>query len=122
MTRAQPEALARLLVGAVLLLRPRAAARALGTSAAGRHPVLRLLGARQVVQGAVSVRGLSPGGRALGAVIDSLHALSCLVLARQRPHLRTPALRNAALASAFAAWETARAVRSRSSHGRGTRS
>lgn len=113
MTRPEREAQARLLIGAVLLLRPSAAAPVLGTSAAGRHPVLRLLGARQVVQGTVSIRGLRPRGRALGALVDSLHALSCLALARQRPQLCTPALRNAAVSTAFAAWAAAGAARSR---------
>ena len=110
MNTPHPEALARLLTGSILLLAPRLAAPVLGTQRAGQHPVLRLLGARQVVQGAVTSRGLSPTGRRLSATVDALHALSCLALAWRRPSLHTPALRNAALASGFATWAVAGAA------------
>jgi len=101
-------ALVRLATGSVLLLKPAAAAAALGSPRAASHPVLRSLGARQVLQATVSLRGLGPRGQALGAVVDTTHAASCVVLAWRRPSLRTPALRNAGVAALLAAWGFAR--------------
>ena len=119
MNRPPAEALTRLLVGTALLLRPQRAAPVLGLQPTGEHLVLRLLGARQVVQGAVISRGPGQTGRTVSAAVDGLHAASCLALAWWHPQLRTPALRNAGLATGFATWALVGAARSTNSHDAG---
>ncbi|TSD99467.1 hypothetical protein FOS14_11810 [Skermania sp. ID1734] len=64
--------------------------------------VLRVLGARHVVQGAISAR---VGDRALyrlGAGVDVLHALSMVAVAVASPRWRRAAATDAVVATAFA--------------------
>lgn len=75
---------------------------------AGRVPsydsvqVARVLGAREIAQGAVTA--LAPSRRVLvwGAVVDALHATSMAGLAAVSPRHRRPALASAGLAAAAA--------------------
>jgi hypothetical protein len=90
--------------GLVSLLRAGAVVdvlRAPGTPRA--RAVVRVLGARHLVQ-LVATRVLpSRGCRAGGAVVDGLHALSCLVLAAVSPTWRRGACADAVVAGVFAA-------------------
>ena len=64
---------------------------------------VRVLGARQLVEGAVLARraGLPPPKWSIA--VDALHALSMLALAATKPRLRPAALRSAASALSLAA-------------------
>lgn len=66
-----------------------------------RH-VLRVLGARQVVQAAVSLVHPSHRVLAVGSAVDALHAASCLGLAAADSRWRRGAVLGAADAAAFA--------------------
>ncbi len=65
-------------------------------------PVVRALGARHLVQSAVT--GVDPSGTVLrwGAGVDVLHAASMVALAAVSPRHRRPALVSAASATGFA--------------------
>lgn len=65
--------------------------------------VLRVLGARHLLQAALEPAGRRPGLRVLGAIVDGLHALSGLGLAAFDPRWRRAALADAAIATAFSA-------------------
>jgi hypothetical protein len=86
----------------VLLLRPDVAARAMGASRGGKHPVLRLLGARHAVEAVALTSTNSPSAMKVAAGVDVLHGSTCLLLAAASKRERTPALRNAALAAVLA--------------------
>lgn len=105
--------LARAAWGAVCLLTPGPVHRVLG----GREPdpwerrVLRVLGARHLVQAVASrflPRGLAAGG---GAAVDGLHALTALVLAGVDARRRRSALADVLVAAAWCAWGASRLPR-----------
>ncbi len=85
-----PGSLERLLVGTVADDRARV--------------VIRILGARHLLQAMVTARG-GPTLRRLGGGVDTLHALSMAALAATDPKRRRAAAVNAAIALAFAAGE-----------------
>lgn len=98
-------AAARATWGAVLLAAPDAVF-ALATRPRSDAPrragvVLRVLGARQLVQSALV--SLRPRRRVLtaSAAVDAVHALTCLVLAALDPRWRRPVLLDAAVAASF---------------------
>jgi len=90
-------------LGAAMLIRPRAVAGLVSSGASSPSPVIvQVLGARQLLQGvAVMAR---PGRRLLltGSVVDVLHAGSMLAAARWWPRYRQPALTSAAMAAGSA--------------------
>jgi hypothetical protein len=77
--------------------------------ATGRFPGRRarraaqLLGARHLVQAAVTALAPAPGVLAVGAGVDSLHAASMLALAAVSPGTRRAALTDALAEALFAA-------------------
>ncbi|MCA1711267.1 MAG: hypothetical protein LC789_06350 [Actinobacteria bacterium] len=101
--------------GVLLLTQPARVAGVLGAPVEGSHPVLRILGVRQVVEAAAAVIA-KPTTAVLDAsvAVDALHVLSCLGFAAVRPERRRPALGSAALATALlvATWLSGRADRS----------
>lgn len=94
--------LARMGLGLRLLLWPNLSAHALGSPTSGSHPVLRLLGARQLVQAGLDLRFRSPRAGTVNVATDTAHGLSCVALAAASPQRRTPALRDAIVAAALA--------------------
>lgn len=94
--------LARIGLGLRLLLRPNLVAHDLSSPTSSHHPVLRLLGLRQLVQGGLDLRFRSPFAGTLNVATDIAHALSCLALAAASPRRRAPALRDALVATALA--------------------
>lgn len=90
-------------VGAALLVRPTQA----GRWASSGHPpptvVVRILGARQLIQGIVVAVRPSQGIVVTGALVDLTHAASMIVIASLRRDDRRAALLSAALAGASAA-------------------
>ncbi|MCE3553674.1 hypothetical protein LWC33_19725 [Pseudonocardia sp. RS11V-5] len=90
--------------GLISLLSPEAVVGVLHTPATPRaRAVVRVLGARHLVQlAAVRLVGTRTG-RAGGAVVDGLHALSCLALAAGSPTWRRGACADAVVAGVFAA-------------------
>lgn len=99
----RPEAVTclRLAVGGLLVLRPSPAAAALGSPTPGDHPVLRVLGVRQLLQGGLRLRYSSRRARQVGAIVDGLHASTCVALAVASPSRRTAAARDAVVAACF---------------------
>lgn len=94
----------RVAYGCGLLLAPARALTACGGSVPSKLDcqVARVLGARHVIQAALSARG----GRqalAVGAVTDGLHATSMLILAAADARLRRAALADAVIESLLAA-------------------
>ena len=91
--------------GAVQLLRPAYSAEQLlgGPLDPGAVAAVRVLGARQLAQAAVSVAAPSAPLLALGAGADGAHALSMAVLALADPRWRRPAMVSGLIAAAFAA-------------------
>lgn len=86
--------------GGLLLSRPATVLRVLGVHDDTAVGVARVLGARHVVQAAVTSR---VGWAAkLGPVVDLLHAASMLALAKASPEHRRAALTSAAGATTFA--------------------
>jgi hypothetical protein len=65
--------------------------------------VVRVLGARHLMQAAVSAAVPTGPVAGLGAVVDALHAASCVGLAAISPRWRPPALLDALVESGFAA-------------------
>jgi hypothetical protein len=90
--------------GAVQLLRPAHSAEQLlgGPLDPGAVAAVRVLGARQLAQAAVSVAAPSARLLALGASVDGAHALSMAVLALADRSRRRPAMVSGLIASAFA--------------------
>lgn len=70
----------------------------------GTRVVIRILGARHVVQAVLTVRA-GPAAHRLGGCVDGIHAASMVVLAAMDARYRTPAAVNAAIAVVFAAAE-----------------
>lgn len=66
--------------------------------------VIRILGARHLIQAAATARGGRAAHR-LGGTVDAVHALSMLILSALDPARRSPAAVNAAIALVFAAGE-----------------
>lgn len=104
--RIRATAVARAGWGCVLLLVPD---RVLG--AGGRRPipaaaiaVARVLGARQLVQSAVTAAVPTGSVAGLGALVDALHAGTNVGLAALSPRWRRTALTDAVIAAGFAAF------------------
>lgn len=96
--------LARAAVGGVLLTFPRAITGALIRDPdQGDRVLLRLLGARHLVQAVVCAARPTPVVLTTGAVTDLLHGGSALAYAALRPDRRRAALLSAAVAFTFAA-------------------
>jgi hypothetical protein len=91
--------------GAVQLVRPAYSAEQLlgGPLDPGAMAAVRVLGARQLAQAAVSVAVPSARLLALGAGADGAHALSMAVLALADPRRRRPAMISGLVAAVFAA-------------------
>lgn len=90
--------------GSVLLTRTHAVARVVSTGPAVPAAwIVRVLGARQCVQGAALVRWPDRGLRLVGTGVDVVHLLSMLGLAAADTRHRRAALSSAAVAGAFAA-------------------
>ena len=91
-------------LGAAMLIGPRAVAGLVSSGASSPSPVIvQVLGARQLLQGAAVMA--RPGRRLLltgGSVVDVLHAGSMLAAARWWPRYRQPALTSAAVAAGSA--------------------
>jgi hypothetical protein len=102
----KPLELLRAAYGAVELLAPSAVESLLvGRVADPRaRTVIRILGARHVLQAAVTARG-GPGLHRLGGGVDLIHAVTMIALAASDPRRRRAAVVNAAIALAFAAGE-----------------
>jgi hypothetical protein len=83
-----------------------------GRSTEAARVVLRMLGARQLLQAAVSLARPTPWVLALGATADGLHAASALGFAALDHRWRRRALLDAAVASAFCV-ATARSAHAR---------
>lgn len=64
--------------------------------------VMRILGARQLSQAALSGLSPTPAVLAMGVWVDAVHALSALGLAVGRPAYARPAFADAAIASVWA--------------------
>ena len=91
--------------GAILLLAPdRVSHWATGQSPdRTSRAVMRILGARHLIQAVATIGTSSRVMQALGAEVDALHSLSMLGLAAFRPSHRRDALIDAVVAGCFAA-------------------
>ncbi len=95
---------ARMAWGARLLVSPdRVLAKCPGPVPGYARAGVRVLGARQLVEGAVLARHSRRPPPEWSIAVDALHALSMGALAAARPTLRPAALRSAASALAFTA-------------------
>jgi hypothetical protein len=104
---------ARLAWGATLLAAPGAvltACRAPGDRRA--RTVLRVLGARHVVQALLAGRDPGRGAAAVGAAVDGAHALSAVALAILDPRRRRVAAADGGVATAWAVTGVWRALHS----------
>ena len=91
----------RLSWGATLLLAPREVNQFLaGDDTRAGRVVARILGGRHLVQALWECSG-SPGREGVGSVIDALHALTAVTLARVDPGSRRAATTDAAIAAGF---------------------
>jgi len=90
--------------GALLLLAPAVPLRALtgGSEPAGGPTLLRVLGARHVLQAAATLAAPTAWTLRLGAVADALHCASGLAFAAIDDRERRAALLDAAVAGAWA--------------------
>jgi hypothetical protein len=89
--------------GALLAARPAATVRAVcGDGPVPPTAVVRVLGARQVLQSLALLTHRSTGVRNGAAAVDALHAASMLTAAVAWPRYRRPALTSAALAAGSA--------------------
>lgn len=93
---------ARLAWGGLLLLAPGALLRPVGPATTTAVATLRVLGARHLVQGAVTIWRPTRGVFAAGAVVDGLHSLTALALAAADRRQRPAALVDAAGAAGWA--------------------
>jgi hypothetical protein len=73
-----------------------------GPSDARTHWVSRVLGGREILQGWIARRRLSPSWTAGGAAVDAAHAATMLGLAIRRPDYRRPATASGLVAGCFA--------------------
>lgn len=96
---------ARVVLGAGLLAKPTPLLAIAGGDAGSRRArqVARLLGVRQVLQGAVSIRRPTTTVALLGVAADALHSLSMVGLGLLDRDQRRVALTDAAVAASFAA-------------------
>jgi hypothetical protein len=102
-TRAQVTAICRGAYGLALLAAPHALVSRTGAGASpGQCRVARVLGARQLVQAAMTWSG-RPDALAIGAMTDAVHGTSMVVLAAASPRLRRAALTEVATAAVFGA-------------------
>lgn len=101
--------------GIVLVAAPRRLARIAGGRKgwSTRTDVGRLLGARHLVQAAVTATRPNVMVLALGAAVDALHAASGVALGTRVPRWRRPAYLDAVLAATFAAAGVAAAAAAR---------
>jgi hypothetical protein len=98
--RFHPATLVRACVGMGLLLRP---ASVLGRDASGRSAtVVRVLGARHLLEATIVNVRPTPAISKAGAAVDAIHAVSALAFMAAAPRYRRLALLNAAGATAFA--------------------
>lgn len=93
---------ARTLDGATLTLAPVWLRRLSGVADRPGVRVMRILGARQLVQAALTAARPSPGGLRAGAAVDALHATSMIALALGDRRRCRAALLSAAGAAGFA--------------------
>jgi hypothetical protein len=94
---------AQLVLGALLLVAPRTMARA--TSGRWQQPpsvVVRILGGRLFVQGAITARYPTDGVLSIGMKVDALHAASMLLSAVTMPRYRRIAMSSAVVAGGSA--------------------
>jgi hypothetical protein len=107
----------RVLAGGALLAAPEGVLERLSRHPAGvgERRAARLLGARNILEGAVVATHPRRGWLLAGAAIDSAHALSMIALAAARPAHRRLAAASAlaAIATATAGFLTARDARPR---------
>lgn len=82
-----------------MLVWPAAAARVLEAPPAGSHPVLRVLGARHLLEALAILARPTRGVVVAGIVVDATHVLSCLLFGAVSAEHRRPALRDAAVES-----------------------
>jgi hypothetical protein len=82
----------RLAWGGLLVTAPRTVLRVLTDGAGSEAPVVRVLGARHVVQGAVELARPTPATLRVGAAVDLLHATTCAAAVAFSPTWRRPAL------------------------------
>ena len=95
-------------MGAAFLLRPYALAnRFSGGRSTPDNAIVRVLGGRQLLQGAAQIARPVPDVVLGGIAVDLIHATSMLVLSALWPHYRCSALSSAAIASLSAAAGTA---------------
>lgn len=97
--------LARGSLGLVEVLAPAAVLRAVGTDPADPDSlvVLRVLGARHLLQAVIATARPTSGARRVGVAVDAAHALSMLALAAVSRSHRRAALSSATTATALAA-------------------
>lgn len=96
---ARAVAVGRAVVGAMMLSQPARVARLLDAAPAGSHPVLRVLGARHLLEALAIVVRSTRDVVGAGIVVDATHVLSCLLLGAVSLEHRRPALRDAAVGS-----------------------
>jgi hypothetical protein len=96
---------ARTAWGALLVFAPAVPLHALtgGSEPAGGPSLLRVLGARHVLQAALTLAAPTPWTLRLGAVADALHCASGLAFAAIDDRERRAALLDASIAAAWAA-------------------
>lgn len=100
----RPPDVARLVLGTVALVRPAATARAVGARPGGSvEDLVRVLGARYLLQVAVGAWSPARWVPTADAVIDLLHAGSMAVVALRWPRHRRPAVASGAVALVLAA-------------------
>jgi hypothetical protein len=112
MTPIRIVAVSQLACGWALARHPTAALRLLRYPEDGlvARTTVRALGARQLAQGTVELRG-GTATTAVGAGVDLLHAVTCLIYAHNSSRGRLAGRRSAALALLFAATQAAAALR-----------
>ena len=100
--------------GVLCLAAPRAVTAAVGGSQdRATHVFVRVLGGRELAQGAVALAAPTRPVLLTGAVVDAIHVTTMLALAAVDPKRRGPALANAVTASGWAlsGWYRARGLR-----------
>jgi hypothetical protein len=102
-------------LGAALIVRPGSVTRMLGGRTPPRRWVIRLLGARSLVQGAVTAAVPDRPIVTVGAFVDAVHALSMIVAAAVSESQRRAAVLSAVVAAGCSAAGAA-AARMPSSH------